>query len=126
VVVPEVVKPPMVLEPITSAPEPPLRIVTPPAPRPGRKAPAKVAPPPPPVPGEPTREALLKRIDELKLRVQASAPPGRTPNPMVLTLLGRQDAAARAAADGPARAKVARSLDAFERQFEQSGDLKRR
>ncbi|HVE83588.1 MAG TPA: serine/threonine-protein kinase [Myxococcales bacterium] len=89
-----------------------------PAPRPWRRA--------PPASAEPTREALLKRIAELKLRVQSSAPPGGSPDPMMLALLARQDAAARSAVDGPARARVARSLDAFEHQFERSGDLKSR
>ncbi len=66
------------------------------------------------------------RIEALKRRVAASTPPGGSPNPMILTLLGRQEAAARAATDGPARARVAHSLDTFEEQFEKSGDLKRR
>jgi len=121
---------PVVPEPVARAPEPPPPAPAPEPPRPpvrpSRKpplAPARVATS---TPGEPTRDALLKRIDQLRLRVQASAPPGGSPNPMMLSLLGRQDAAARAATDGPARAKVARSLDAFEHQFEQSGDLKRR
>src|SRR6185295_3839247 len=109
--VPETSAMQVIQEPITLAPG------ADPAPRPGRKTPP---------PSGPTREALLKRIDQLRRRVQASAPPGGSPNPMILSLLGRQDAAARAAADGPARAKVARSLDAFEHQFVQSGDLKRR
>ena len=69
---------------------------------------------------------MLNRIGALRRRVEASAPPGQSPNPMILTLLSRQEAAARAAADGPARAKVAHSLDTFEEQFEKSGDLKPR
>jgi hypothetical protein len=75
---------------------------------------------------EPTKDELLKRIGSLKRRVEASALPGGSPNPMILTLLSRQEEAARAAPDGPARAKVARSLDLFEEQFEKSGDLKPR
>ena len=117
-------------EPSTSpAPVPtPEPVATPaPTPRPTRRfqpGPVRVANPV--GSAGPTQEALLKRIDELKRRVQASAPPGGSPNPMMLTLLARQDAAARAAPDGPARAKVARSLDAFEDQFVKSGDLIRR
>lgn len=119
---------PVVQEPVTRAPTPAPEPARPPAPapRPWRKGTSTQARTTTSAPGEPTREALLKRIDELRLRVQSSAPPGGSPNPMMLSLLGRQDAAARAAADGPARAKVARSLDAFEHQFEQSGDLKHR
>jgi len=126
-----------VVEPPAPAPEPaPVRELTPepltvptttlvPSPaapaRPPRRVPGRVT-----SPAEPTREDLLKRVEVLRKRVESSTPPGGSPNPMLLTLLGRQEEAARAAADGLARAKVARSLDAFERQFEQSGDLKRR
>jgi serine/threonine-protein kinase len=113
-------------EPVVSAPAPAPAPV--PAPEPAH--PSAPSPRPPrrvlPAPGEPTRGALLQRIAALKLRVQASAPPGGSPDPMMLALLARQDTAARAATDGPARAKVARNLDAFERQFQQSGDLKPR
>jgi len=126
---------PMVPEPTARVPAPAPETPRPPAleparppvltPRPPRKPPSlpRVAAP---ASAEPTQEALLERIAQLKLRVQASAPPGGSPDPMMLALLARQAAAARAATDGPARVKVARSLDAFERQFEQSGDLKPR
>lgn len=125
----------MVPEPTARVPAPAPETPRPPAleparppvltPRPPRKPPSlpRVAAP---ASAEPTQEALLERIAQLKLRVQASAPPGGSPDPMMLALLARQAAAARAATDGPARVKVARSLDAFERQFEQSGDLKPR
>jgi len=123
---------PVLPEPVATVPAPVLA----PAPEPAHPAAPTSRPPhkalpgsgrvATPVPAGPTREALLQRIAGLKLRVQASAPPGGSPDPMMLALLARQDAAARAAADAPARAKVARNLDAFVRQFEQSGDLKPR